>query len=337
MPVYRGQPITGFSFKLRNPQTGGDVNSGSVTGYYLLDGGIQGTIAGTPVPEGHGRWSVNLLGSEVDGAQVGLDFEDSASGASASFTIFTEPVPSSSSVTGVPVLPIPIPGQVQVYCTDEDVAIRSPGDFSVLCPEHQTLATGTDGVLTTGTSGTSWNFASASNDFVAQGVLSGCVLELQKTRGSGVVSGMDAMLAVDSIAGPHDLRIRRIGAPAGRNPGPLSPTTSGLTFLVATLYPQIENAAYEINQRYGIDAKIPYRDPGSAYDLRQLRQLNVAMVLENQYEAMSREGDDKDEFARKWKHWGNIREKLESGVSLRWGQSGEDQAPTWRFGARTSR
>ncbi len=70
----RNTAVTGFSFTLISKTDGSAITTGTVTGYYLLDGGTQGTIAGSIVHEGNGQWSVNLLAAEMNGAQVGLLF-----------------------------------------------------------------------------------------------------------------------------------------------------------------------------------------------------------------------------------------------------------------------
>lgn len=66
--------ITGFSFTLVHKTTGVAITTGTVTGYYLLDGGTQTAIAGTPVHEGNGQWSVNIAAGEMNGDMVGLLF-----------------------------------------------------------------------------------------------------------------------------------------------------------------------------------------------------------------------------------------------------------------------
>ncbi len=79
--------VTGFPFGLVN-SSGSAITSGTVTGYYTLDGGTQGTITGTPVHEGNGQWTVNLLPAEMNGDVVGLVFTH-ASAVNAYFTIKT--------------------------------------------------------------------------------------------------------------------------------------------------------------------------------------------------------------------------------------------------------
>lgn len=81
--------ITGFPFALVSATDGSAITSGTVTGYYLLDGGTQGTVTGTPVHEGNGQWSVDLLAAELNGDIVGLTFTHS-SAIPASFTIKTD-------------------------------------------------------------------------------------------------------------------------------------------------------------------------------------------------------------------------------------------------------
>ena len=81
--------VTGFSFGLVSATDGSAITSGTVTGYYTLDGGAQGTVAGTPVHEGNGQWSVNLTAAEMNGDIVGLLFTHT-SAINASFTIKTD-------------------------------------------------------------------------------------------------------------------------------------------------------------------------------------------------------------------------------------------------------
>lgn len=74
MSFVKNQAVTGFTFSLVNKTDGSAVTTGTTTGYYTLDGGTQTAIAGTPVHEGNGQWSVNLLAAEMNGDIVGLLF-----------------------------------------------------------------------------------------------------------------------------------------------------------------------------------------------------------------------------------------------------------------------
>lgn len=72
MAFTRGQALVGLSFTLINVSTGAAVTTGTATGYVTLDGGTQTAIAGSPVHEGNGQWTVDLTAAEMDGALVGL-------------------------------------------------------------------------------------------------------------------------------------------------------------------------------------------------------------------------------------------------------------------------
>ena len=74
MAFKKSTSVTGFPFALVSAADGSAITTGTPTGYYLLDGGSQGSIAGTPVHEGNGQWSVNLTGAEMNGDIVGLLF-----------------------------------------------------------------------------------------------------------------------------------------------------------------------------------------------------------------------------------------------------------------------
>ena len=81
--------VTGFPFALVSATDGSAITTGTVTGYYTLDGGTQGTIAGTATHEGNGQWSVNLTAAEMNGDVVGLLFTH-ASAIPVHFTIKTD-------------------------------------------------------------------------------------------------------------------------------------------------------------------------------------------------------------------------------------------------------
>jgi len=83
--------VTGFAFGLVSATDGSAITTGTVTGYYTLDGLTQGTIAGASTHEGFGQWTVNLLAAEMNGDIVGLIFTH-ASAINASFTIKTTTV-----------------------------------------------------------------------------------------------------------------------------------------------------------------------------------------------------------------------------------------------------
>ena len=89
MSFKQNTAVTGLTFGLVSATDGSAITTGTVTGYYTLDGGTQATITASPVHEGNGQWSANLTAGEMNGAIVGLLFTH-ASAIPVSFTIKTD-------------------------------------------------------------------------------------------------------------------------------------------------------------------------------------------------------------------------------------------------------
>jgi hypothetical protein len=217
-----------------------------------------------------------------------------------------------------------------VYATDEKIAIRASGDFSMLCPDWQKLAHGTDGAFV---AGAPWVLTSQSVDFAAAGVTSQHVVLLRKP--STVFKGSGELLAVDS-ATHSGVTLRRLGSALylGQPPGPAEGLI-GVEFLIATLDPQTEEASFELNRRFWIDPNIGGRTPGDIYDLRDLRQACVLTVLVQRYAAETR--GNQGDFALKLIQ---IRQELSevlARLTLRWGTSGTDSQSTNWFSTRIVR
>jgi hypothetical protein len=217
-----------------------------------------------------------------------------------------------------------------VYATDENVAIRASGDFAMLCPDWQKLAAGTDGAFAPGAP---WTLTTPSVDFVAAGVTAQHVVLLRKP--ATAFKGSGELLAVDSASG-GGLVLRRLGAGpgTGQPPAPASGLV-GVEFLVATLDPQIEEASFELNRRFGIDPNIAGRAPSDVYDLRDLRQACVLTVLARRYAAEAR-GPSGD-FALKLAQITAELAEVLARLQLRWGQSGTDSNSTNWFSTRLVR
>jgi hypothetical protein len=180
----------------------------------------------------------------------------------------------------------------QLYATDEDLLIAAPGDFSQLVPVFQRIASGTDGALTAG----SFNLTSSVN-FQAQGVAGDMVLQL---RGPVTTFKSPEPMVVASVAGTT-VTLRRAGLDAGQGQPPASASLTNVEFLVATLRPQIERATYELNQRFGIDNRVRGRSFADFYDVRELQDACVMMVLAKQYRDMARQAGREDDFSAKAK------------------------------------
>ncbi len=180
-----------------------------------------------------------------------------------------------------------------VYASDEDVAIRAPSDFALLCPKDQVLASGGDGAFA---AGDRWTLTSATVNFAAAGLAPGQVVQITRT-GGGLRATPDA-LVVQSV-GNAGVVLRRKGQPAGAGQPP-SPQGGmpGVEFLVATLQPQINRACDDLNRRLGLGS--PGRRPEDLGDPAALREVAVLMVLHRQYLDRSREAEGQpDAFGAK--------------------------------------
>lgn len=173
-----------------------------------------------------------------------------------------------------------------VYANDEQLAIRCDGDISILTPNANLLAGGTDGVFD---ASDPWTLTSASNDFEAQGVAVGNTVKLtsavdqatsKKIQPWGGMAGV--VMAVGSASG-HSLTLRRLGLGDGEGLPPALGGLSGVTFSVETLAPQIEQASDELNRRCGIDPRSSRYAPPDVYDLRELNEACMLIVLLKKY------------------------------------------------------
>jgi hypothetical protein len=220
-----------------------------------------------------------------------------------------------------------------VYATDESVAIRSIADYDALCPKSQGLARGIDGVFS---SGSPWVLTSATVDFEAQGVMANDVILL--TAPKTAFKGSGELLAVESASG-GSVTLRRLGQVAGVGVPPGAGGVVGVTFAVETLFPQIEEASWDMNRRFNIDPAVPSRAPSSLYDVRDLRQATVARVLRDRYTAEAKDG--KGDFARKAKLFDDELTDLIGRLRVRWADSaaaggGVDRGSVY-FGMRVIR
>ncbi len=220
-----------------------------------------------------------------------------------------------------------------VYALDEDVAVQACGDYSSITPAWQAMARGTDGVFA---SGDLWTLTSASVDFLAAGVVYGHVIAL--TGPQAIYKGNGELFGVAAVAA-NSVRLRRIGLQdrVGQPPGPIGGLT-GITFSCLTLYPQIEQASYQINQAFGIDpsAKIgPMRKPSDLSDMRAINTLCVLGVLRDLYEIANRVKGG--EYDTKLKQTSMDYDDLKSKVVIRLGTSGEGEMPLSIFRTRTTR
>lgn len=223
-----------------------------------------------------------------------------------------------------------------VYATDEDIALRAAGDFPLLCPRDQKLAEGTDGAF--GPTDP-WTLTSDAVDFAAQGLTPGLVVQLLKPTSLFAPPG--EAFAVHAVA-PGAITLRRKGQATGMGQPPGPPfVQTGISFLVATLAPQIERASYDLNRRYGIDDLIAGRRSVDLYDPREVNEATVLTVLCRQYLSMSREtGEHRDTFSAKAAQVKCELDDLLARVVVRWlpaDVAGSRDTLTTRFSTRLTR
>ena len=235
-------------------------------------------------------------------------------------------------LTGTGTQPAPTNNTVltTIYCTDEHVAVRSGGDYYVLCPSWQTLAFATDGEIPAG----EWYLTSPSTTFDSDGVglKKGNVVVLQKPASAFPGSGQ--LFAVDSVSG-NTCTLRRIGQALGVGAPPCPSDTTGISFIIPTLGPQIEEVCFQINQTWRIDPLVMGRNPDAIYDPRVLRRLAVLMTLYERYSQETRKPDS--EFALKFMVIKNELQELKGQLEIRWGTAGRSQPSTNIFSGRITR
>lgn len=208
-----------------------------------------------------------------------------------------------------------------VYCTDEDIVAVARADFIALSAKSARLAYGTDGYFD---EPTPWVLNSASVDFAANGVGSNHIVQLSRGSVKNAFPGGGELLAVDSsTATSLTLRWPGMEADIGHPPGYGGLT--GVEFSVRTMAAQIEDACFDLNDRFGIDPNQSWRAPGNVYDLRVLRGLAVLAVLARAYtnEVRAERGDWKE----KADHYRAEYADAVTRGNVRWGPRGVDPSP----------
>jgi hypothetical protein len=222
-----------------------------------------------------------------------------------------------------------------VYATDEDVALRASADFAIICPKDQKLASGSDGTIA---DSDLWTLTSPTVDFQANGIRPGNIVQL--TQPTSVYKPPGESFAVVSVA-PKTMTLRRKGQPPGVGQPVSSGGLSKIEFLVTTFLPQLTQASYDLDRRYGIDDLIAGRRPCDLIDPQEVLEATVLTVLYRQYLDMSRGGDERsDTFAAKARSFKQELDDLLATTVLHWAASPglpSSSQSTTRFSTRISR
>jgi len=217
-----------------------------------------------------------------------------------------------------------------VYCSDEDVAVRASGDWFLLAPAWQQMATGTDGYFS---SGSPWILNSTAVNFASNGIAANQVVQLSGPKPNFPGSGQ--LFAIDSVSSSA-VTLRRLHKDlnVGQPPAPAA-GLAGVTFTINTLDPQIEEASFEIKRRFGIDENIAYRTSSWIYDQRDLRMATVLTVLLARYTQEAR--TDRGDWVRKINLIKTELDIVLDRLQVRWGPFGNSAEPTTLFSCKISR
>ena len=256
------------------------------------------------------------------------------------------PIPLAPTQLVPPGAPAPV-----VYCSDEDLACRCPGDWWTLCPAWQQLAVGSDGEFA---ATDLWTLTSESVDFAGQGITVGAIINLSAPRppfrGTGFLYAVTAVAGVTADPpptyagyyssgywGPTDvggdslaagsITLRQIGQAGGvgQPPAPIGGLT-GVQFEIRTFGPQILSATLDVKHRAGIDENLAVRSSPYLYDPNlNIRQLTVMTVLQRQYANECR--TDRGDFALKLRQVEQDLSEAWARFAVKWGNLGQGEAP----------
>jgi hypothetical protein len=232
---------------------------------------------------------------------------------------------------------------MNIYATDEDIALRASADYLALCPRDQLLASGSDGVFD---ASDPWTLTSASVDFAAYGLVPGQLARL--TKPSTAFGANGELFAIQAVAaGAITLRRKGQAGGVGQPPAPQG-GLGGVEFAVRSLGPQIQLAGYDLDRRFGVDDAIAGRRSVDLHDPHQLREAVILTVLYKQYLDQSRQFAGRiadqsetpgDVYAAKARIAKAELDELLDRLSLGWNEAdvAARAIATTRFGTRISR
>lgn len=219
-----------------------------------------------------------------------------------------------------------------IFATDEDLAVDAGGDYNTLCPQWQTMASGTDGFFSPSSP---WVLHSTLVNFGSNQVNPNQVVLLSGPKTS--FPGGGQLLAIDSVSTDGtNITLRRLHKDlnVGQPPAPAAGIT-GVTFTINTFDPQLENASYILKKRFTIDENMPFRASSWVYDLREFRQATVWTVLCDRYsqEARTQAGDFPMKYARAKQKLAEVIDRIQ----VSWGPFGNSAEAATIFSCKVSR
>jgi hypothetical protein len=173
---------------------------------------------------------------------------------------------------------------LNLFCTDEDVAIKAPGDYPGLVPSHQRAAFGT------GASLADW-ILTATEDLEAIGLSPGHVVRLTRTTQDALAD----LVGVVSVTGMAATLCRLGELDETTGPAPVFPDGASITYDARTVRPQIVQVTRDMLVRYGYIDFSYVADPGT---FRRLCVLNVLIDLFGSQHRAAKAGTSPEEDFR---------------------------------------
>lgn len=205
------------------------------------------------------------------------------------------------------------------YCTDEDIAIKNPGDFLAIIPSDQRIADFTDGVIV------GWALSSITANFATRGAAAGMLVHLKKPSSYGVSGDL---LIVDSlVGGVMNLRRKGFATGEGEPPAPLT----GITGSVLTARPQIRDASYNLNKLYGVDDLWYGRRYLDLYDPAELSDVCAMMTMYQLYLSEARRSTKDDHWWAKAAMVKKDLDELIKSVAIHWAQAAPGESESSPF------
>jgi hypothetical protein len=212
----------------------------------------------------------------------------------------------------------------KTFCNDEDIASFIPGDFAKICPLHQRICQGNDGVL----KADGWTLRSAASPPATRGVEPGMVVSLVKGA-----SYQDDLLGIDAVEVLPNTGVvlRRIkhstnaaGIPLssllGQPPNVGSTDLTSVAFVVRTFLPQIAEATRILRERYRLMLDLDLQVP------TDMRRAAVLIVVMDILLAMSKNaGMDTDDLKAKYVLYSKQLDAYYKSLDATYGTASEQQ------------
>ena len=168
------------------------------------------------------------------------------------------------------------------YALTEHVAAVCPNDFARISPLSALRAAGSDGSV--GAGADRWRLASASSDFVAQGVVPGMTVEIARANRPNLETDRGYLYAVGEVVSATVLLFRPLLAGQGEGVPQWAASATSMPFRILSVEPWIAKASDWLDARLraipGVDDAVPSSIfPDAAYREVTARQAASDLYL----------------------------------------------------------